>query len=354
MKKSLLLFLSIFLTTQLYAMPFHRIAFFGDSLSDNGNLYQWLLHIIPKSPPYFRGRFSNGETWSEDLGQYYYHRYYISYKIYAVAGATAIYHSPNSRFISPSTLSMEIERYFLDALFKNKKDYLFVLWIGGNDYLFDDKTDPNLATDKVVVHIYEAMQTLIKAGGINFVILNLPDLSKIPFARNNGLSNRLNLMSQLHNLKLSKAMDKLKATYPGIKIILINIYDMFNDMMVDPEKYNKKYGMHIKNVTEACWTGGFLLSNALLQSNLRKALVKKQCDVKPTHLTEQEVQNLTQLILVSPALRISYQPYVLMEKKPCPNVDEYLFWDDIHPTEAIHKVLAKLAAETIDLNILNQ
>ncbi|MFM2422855.1 MAG: hypothetical protein RL291_1385, partial [Pseudomonadota bacterium] len=41
-----------------------RIVTFGDSLSDNGNLFA--LSGFP-APPYFAGRFSNGQTWTEIL-----------------------------------------------------------------------------------------------------------------------------------------------------------------------------------------------------------------------------------------------------------------------------------------------
>ncbi len=39
--------------------PLHNIVVFGDSLSDNGNLYEIMKHQLPQSPPYFEGRFSN-------------------------------------------------------------------------------------------------------------------------------------------------------------------------------------------------------------------------------------------------------------------------------------------------------
>ncbi len=37
--------------------PFNDLIFFGDSLSDNGNLYNRTFGYIPKSPPYYEGRF---------------------------------------------------------------------------------------------------------------------------------------------------------------------------------------------------------------------------------------------------------------------------------------------------------
>ena len=42
------------------AGPFTSVIAYGDSLSDNGNLYQ--VAGRPPSPPYFNGRFSNGPS----------------------------------------------------------------------------------------------------------------------------------------------------------------------------------------------------------------------------------------------------------------------------------------------------
>jgi len=48
------------------AQTYTRLVVFGDSLSDNGNLYAVLGQ--PTSPPYYQGRFSNGPVFTELLG----------------------------------------------------------------------------------------------------------------------------------------------------------------------------------------------------------------------------------------------------------------------------------------------
>jgi len=35
------------------ATPLHNVVIFGDSLSDNGNLYEFMKHQLPQSPPVF-------------------------------------------------------------------------------------------------------------------------------------------------------------------------------------------------------------------------------------------------------------------------------------------------------------
>lgn len=50
------------------AQTYGRLVVFGDSLSDNGNLYAASGNTAPASPPYFQGRFSNGPVFTELLG----------------------------------------------------------------------------------------------------------------------------------------------------------------------------------------------------------------------------------------------------------------------------------------------
>ena len=50
------------------AQTYNRLVVFGDSLSDNGNLFAATGGTNPTSPPYFQGRFSNGPVFTELLG----------------------------------------------------------------------------------------------------------------------------------------------------------------------------------------------------------------------------------------------------------------------------------------------
>lgn len=50
------------------AQSYGRLVVFGDSLSDNGNLFRSTRGTEPRSPPNFNGRFSNGPVFTELLG----------------------------------------------------------------------------------------------------------------------------------------------------------------------------------------------------------------------------------------------------------------------------------------------
>ncbi|QLE42151.1 SGNH/GDSL hydrolase family protein [Nostoc sp. C052] len=59
---------SFMLPTKASAASFDQLYVFGDSLSDIGNIYNASGQTYPPSPPYFEGRFSNGPNWVDYLG----------------------------------------------------------------------------------------------------------------------------------------------------------------------------------------------------------------------------------------------------------------------------------------------
>ncbi|VVC75653.1 Phosphatidylcholine-sterol acyltransferase [Aquicella siphonis] len=348
MKKILLFLLLLTGVFNAYAANINKIVFFGDSLTDNGNLYSLLLHILPKSPPYFKGRFTNGETWAENVGHHYYNKNYADYKIYALGGATAVFHMPTPKFISPTILEAEVDTYLLDSLFRDRSKVLFAIWIGGNDYLFDSDANADSATDKVVNKIAWAVKTLSYYGGKNFLILNLPDLSRVPEARNKSMAN-LHVLTVLHNQKLDEAMQKIRQSNPGVNITQVNIYDMFNDVMADPEKYNQKYNVHLTNTAESCWKGGYLFSRILTDERLTQEIQQAVAAGNEKVPADFDARAMSNYILNTPALAYTYQMSMSYASgnMPCANPDEYIFWDSIHPTAVVHRILADIVIEKL-------
>lgn len=342
---ALILFLSM---TSVFADKIDKMIFFGDSLTDNGNLYNLLLHYIPKSPPYFKGRFSNGPTWAEDLGEYYANKKGFTYKIYARGGATSTYHPPSAEFITLTTLSTEIDSYMADELFKNKANTLYVIWIGGNDYLFNAKGNIEDETEIVIKKIIKGIKRINNLGGKHFLLLNLPDLSRTPHATDFLHYSQLHLYTLLHNDKLQAAVTLLKKTDSQLDISLINIYDIFQDVMQDPKKYNEKYHVNIVNTTNACWDGK-MTKNILIRDRL--AILKTAGKHFPRHMDEVVIDNL---IEHSPLLRYTEEMGRALELNMgsiCSNPDEYIFWDFIHPTAIVHNLLARMIIEKLDATV---
>lgn len=352
MKKFLVTFFSFLFCSSVFAGPIKEIVFFGDSLSDDGNLQQ-VLKIIPKSPPYYKGRFSNGLTWAEHVGKYYYDRSYIDYSNYAYGGATAILHDPRTDpFIAPIVLEAELDGYFMRSPFSDKSKVLYGIWIGANDYLYETAPDINKLTENVVTKTIWSITTLMNKGGQNFIVLNLPDLSQTPYAKNHNNTERLAAISLMHNKKLNEAVNNLKIKYPNLKIVYLDIYSIFGDLLTNPDKYNQKYGMHVTDTTNACWLGtvlGFynpIIDQALLTSELEAALGGKN-EILGKRF---EPKTMSKIISNSPTLASAYTLGKRYDQglEPCNNADEHLFWDDLHPTAVVHQVLGRIVVEELE------
>lgn len=352
MKKIIALFFLCLSFTAVHAANFKRIVIFGDSLTDPGYLYQLLFKILPKSPPYYEGRFSNGPTWAEEVGNYFYSNYYIDNEVYALGGATAVFHMPSPKFISPATLQWEVDKYLLNNIFSDKSDTLFIIWIGGNDYLFDADAEPENATTEVVDRIAWAVEKLASHGGQHFLVMNLPDLSKTPIAKENGQTAQLSTMTVMHNQKLAAALDRIRKANPGMSVLSYDIYAMLNDVIQDPSKVNQKYGIHLTNTHEACWGGGYTLRKQLNKATMTSDIQRTLIDTYGKVPKNVDPAAASDYILRSPELAYVYAlgQSVKLGNNPCVNPEEHLFWDSIHPTSVVHHVLALMVEDFLETN----
>ena len=174
-----------------------QIIAFGDSLSDTGNAYAATGGQVPPAP-YYAGRFSNGPLWVEQLAPK------LSAPLptpssqggtnYAYAGAAtgptplgtqlgtpagfSPFVTPSGQFIAnvPS-LPSQVATYI--ASLKGgmpTAGTLATVWAGANDF-FDGQTNPTVPAQNIA----KAISALMGAGVKNFLVPNLPDLSKTPF-----------------------------------------------------------------------------------------------------------------------------------------------------------------------------
>ncbi len=322
MKKIFLFLLLIFCST-VFAEPLQSVVFFGDSLTDNGNLYKVVK--LPKSPPYFAGRFSNGLTWADNLGDYYFHKYGTSTSNYAVGwSATAILHNPFDGYL-PYDISAEVTSYLKDTFLLDRSNTLFIIWIGANDYLSDAPKIDKATTD-VVNATSSAITRLIRHGGKKFLVLNLPDLAATPYAQTVTYKDNLHNLSVMHNQKLLDKINELKTAYPNAEFTLLDVFTTVNDILQNPEKYNQQYNKHLTNTNEACWTGGYTLKNAKsrMTYDLQKVLTEgsHKFDIQP--------------IVNSPSVAEAYAVGEAFDTgvTPCETPDQFFFWDHVHPPKS--------------------
>lgn len=329
---------------------YNQIVIFGDSLSDNGNLYHTTLGLVPKSPPYYTGRFSNGPVWSDVVADYFTNENKTPTVNYAIGGETVNFHGP-WKGLSPFTFTASLDSYYLHTAFQDKTHTLFIIWLGGNDYLRDG--DPEQATNDVMSTMEKNIESLIHAGGKSFLLVNLPDLAFIPINSSNQNRDALHTLTILHNDKLLKLTEKLQQANPDIKLRLFDIFNTFGDMTKNLDAYNQKYQTHIKNITDACWDGSF--SGAAMTVNEAEILKTLQTDYQQqtamnfdNHKTF-DLQSLAHYVATTPSLREAYFVSRRFEnnKTACAQPDDYAFWDHIHPTAAVHGILGKLFIEEI-------
>ena len=325
----------VILTAQ--AKTFEHIAVLGDSLSDTGNLYKYLLHLVPKSPPYYEGRFSNGPAWSENV---YYH-YFPSKKDelkynFAVGGAPAVFSFGNTL---PFSLATELDDYLYLHSFHDKDTTLYVIWIGANNYV-PAPGDHEKITSEVVDAIGKSIERLIEHGGEMFLVPNLPDLGNTPFARNHGRVDATRDLTNLHNAKLKAKLAALSAKHPNVSVVPLDVHRLFEDVLHNPAQFG------ITNTHDACYDAEVFSG---FQVNQHETLSTFLAQAKQAGLSVNTPQ-MTQLLQspdVQEAVRLGQQA-TRAGLARSPSCEGYLFWDRLHPTAYVHQRLASYAIEAID------
>lgn len=133
-----------------------------------------------------------------------------------------------------------------------------------------------------VGNLASSITTLAENGAENFLVVNLPDLGQLPGTTSNSLvSSTLTALSDAHNTGLDVTLNSLSLSY-GINIYDVDVNSLFTNAIASPELSG------FTNVTDACL-------------DLATASV-------------------------------------------CSNPNEYLFWDDLHPTGAAHELIGDLAS----------
>jgi phospholipase/lecithinase/hemolysin len=140
------------------AGPFNVIVVFGDSLSDNGNLL--LIPDQPKPDPtlYYQGRLSNGPVWVEYLADAQHLN--VSLTDRALGGAM-------SDSLIPPGLIEQVPAYITAEGSPLSAKALFIVWIGGNDYLHGDGD-----SQATVNNIKDALEQLAQAKAMNILYRN--------------------------------------------------------------------------------------------------------------------------------------------------------------------------------------
>ena len=177
------------------SLPYGEIYVFGDSLSDVNNVFD--ATGIPPSPPYFQGRASNGPVWVEYLAN----NLGATSTNLAFGGATTGSNKTSNPGIqSLPGLQQQIKGFTATNTFVDS-DALYIVWAGANDYLDTRITDPTVPVN----NLSTAVSSLADYGAKNIMVVNLPDLGKLPVTSvDSQISSGLNALTEAHNRKLSR------------------------------------------------------------------------------------------------------------------------------------------------------
>lgn len=214
---------SLFCMTAGYAEPFDEIVVFGDSLSDDGNLV--LIDGQPEPDPskYYMGRFSNGPVWVEYLAEPV--RLDAPLINRALGGA-------QSEGLTPPGLIEQVSGHIALVDTPVSPDTLFIIWIGGNDYLNGGRD-----FQSTVDNINEAMEHLVEFGGMHLLVLNLPDLGAIPSMIDSPESGQATQFTINFNTALAETTDAFRADNPGVGVYTFDVYSFFVAIRNDPQGF---------------------------------------------------------------------------------------------------------------------
>ena len=162
---------------------------------------------------------------------------------------------------------------------------LFVVFAGSND-LVNGQTNANVP----VANLAEDIGRLVTAGARNFLVPNLPLLGHVPrFNDSPTLLAAYNQRTTQFNTALAAMLDNLETANSALAIARLDVEALFSEALAQPASFG------LTNVTDAA----------------------------------------------APGLEPGDSSYDT--NQIAPNANEYLFWDDLHPTATVHAVLAQRA-----------
>ncbi|MGK7958827.1 MAG: PEP-CTERM sorting domain-containing protein [Crocosphaera sp.] len=290
----------------------------GDSLVDDGNLFNLNGQTFPPNPIYFEGRFSNGPTFAELLPEKL-GLVNDPNKNVAIGGSgTGNFHvDPRlNPGLNGGTIAVGLRTQVSQIIGGSggtlDPNALYLISTGLNDYVYIDPSKSPTApdflpasaanVDTVIGNIGEALNRLQGAGARKFLVTGIANYSSLPIAFSGDLNgpvyNHLNApdalsaddLTDLHNSKLKTLLTDFSAPQ-NVNAIYFDLDGFFSDALANAGS------LGFTNTTEGCFN---------------------------TDIAD-------------------FNPFASL----CSNPDEYIFFDRIHPTARSHELLAEGVAEAV-------
>ena len=273
------------------AGPFSSLVIFGDSLSDVGNISQASFGVYP-GKYYYQNRFSNGPVYAEalsvGLGLGPMTSSLAGGNDFAYGGAqTSGTGGLDGIFIK------DVDEQVSQFLSTRTVDphALFEVFSGAND-LINGQTNVNMPVNTIAAQIGR----LVAAGATQFFVPNLPLLGDTPrFNGNASTQSQYNTLTTQFNAALAAAIDNLHAQNAALTFYRLDVASLFEQARSNPAAFG------LTNVTAAA----------------------------------------------APGLTPGTSSYD--KNRIAPNANQYLFWDDLHPTTTVHSIFAERALDLLAL-----
>lgn len=233
---------------------YSNVYFFGDSLSDTGNLYTASGGAEPL-PPYYDGRFSSGPLWVESLASGLglagaANPFLQGGNNYAWAGALSGSGGLADPLLGMSTgLQTQVAGYWAASHPVADPGALYVIDIGGNDLAgiaatlsgTGDAGARLAAAQGVVDNLMFSVNYLIGQGARNFLIANAPNLGVTPMANFGSFAAAATDVSQQYNALLAAALGGLG---DSAEIIGFDLFGLVTALVDDAIAGGGTYGLN--------------------------------------------------------------------------------------------------------------
>lgn len=242
------------------AFDYGTLVYFGDSLTDDGNLYELSGAVASESIPVdaagYNQRFTNGLVYAEYttalLG--------VANELnFGIGGARALgtltlrdlvaggglesfltvpLSDPQLDF--DINLTAQIDRFVTETVGQDRSDMSATVFIGANDYLNFEPSSPEALLIEGLGLLFEitngvadAAQTLADAGVGQIVINSLPSGNFFPAVTSSPeLAPVAELVLGLHNVRLANLVEDLQAQ--GVDAVYVDIEAITNAIIDDP------------------------------------------------------------------------------------------------------------------------
>jgi len=234
------LMLATLVSTALATKKFKNLVVFGDELSDTGNTYKLTNHEYPPSPPYYKGRFSNGKIWVDyfapKLGAHVYNYAFGS----ATSDNTLVKGVVGPNNVTTPGVAQQVD-LFLKTDFKklNSEKTLFVVASLCADYVFSyGQADPVA----VVKAVGNSIEKIYVDGYAKYIFVvsvppvgNVPALKVLPPSVFQLIKDKI----ALHNQLLSQYLDKFHSDHPEVTLYFVNDMEQLISNLFDAAALKK-------------------------------------------------------------------------------------------------------------------